>query len=71
MEYFDYEINSEVSARVCYSKFGKMIYLVENSTGKELAKVSLSNGVDFFHFCDKISNEGINDEPETGGDLCQ
>ena len=57
MEYSDYEINSEVSARVYYSEAGRMIYLIDNSTGNELCKVNLVKGVDLSSFLRIISSK--------------
>lgn len=67
MEYSDHEINSEVSARVCYSKFGKKIYFVDKNDN-EVAEVNLVDGVDLRDFLFIISNESLS-EKDTGGDL--
>jgi len=57
MEYFDIEINNQVSARIYYSRAGRQIYFVD-STGKQLARIELVNGVDSGHFLSIISSGG-------------
>ena len=57
MEYSETKINSEVSARVYYSKLGRQIYLVDDE-GNEIAEVSLCKGVDLSSFSRIISDRG-------------
>lgn len=61
MEAFDYDINSKITARVYYSRVGKIIYLVDNSTGKEICKVELVKELDLSSFICIISNGGEDD----------
>jgi len=65
MEYFDIEINNQVSARIYYSRAGRQIYFVDNRTGSELCKVNLVDGVDLSYFLCIISSGGDVDGSRT------
>ena len=56
MEYSETKVNDQITARVYYSKAGRMIYLIDNSTDEEIAEVRLL-GLDLGSFCD-ILNSG-------------
>ena len=56
MEYSETKINDQITARVYYSKAGRMIYLVDDE-GNEIAEVSLCKGVDLSSFLSIISNK--------------
>lgn len=65
MDYSDTEINNSLTARIYYTKFDRKIYLVDNSTGEELAEVRLRDGLDLSTFLCIIKESDKN----TGGDL--